>query len=216
MRNTKLMGLAGLATAAIAAPLTAADATAVLFQFDPAASSITVTENSRLCAPSSGCALSAQLLLPFNDLSIEEHTSQTFDFANFNVSAGFGGDSDARVEAVLAFTSPLSGEAGTGGTATYLRLGGFLTPGLVGGSLIWDNPVQQLLGDNGELFTVSFSNLVGVTFGSNAVATVTITVDGAPDAGAVPEPATWAMVLIGFGLVGAGLRRQMTARAALA
>ena len=160
MRNTKLMGLAGLATAAIAAPLTAADATAVLFQFDPAASSITVTENSRLCAPSSGCALSAQLLLPFNDLSIEEHTSQTFDFANFNVSAGFGGDSDARVEAVLAFTSPLSGEAGTGGTATYLRLGGFLTPGLVGGSLIWDNPVQQLLGDNGELFTADVECIV--------------------------------------------------------
>ncbi|WP_253201442.1 PEPxxWA-CTERM sorting domain-containing protein [Sphingomonas quercus] len=212
MRNLKKFGLASLIAIAAALP-GAANATAVLFSFDAAASSIKVTENSRQCLPFSGCKLSASLTTPFSDFSIEEGTSQSFNFANFNVSRGLGGDSDARVEAILAFNSPLIGNASTGGTATYGVFGR-----LVGGSLIWDNPVQQFSGDNGELFTVTFSNLIGVTFGGNALATVTIHLDNVPDApaAAVPEPATWAMMLAGFGLVGAGLRRRTAVRAVLA
>lgn len=36
-----------------------------------------------------------------------------------------------------------------------------------------------------------------------------VTATSSPAAGAVPEPATWAMMVGGFGLVGAGLRRRM-------
>lgn len=32
--------------------------------------------------------------------------------------------------------------------------------------------------------------------------------------GAVPEPASWAMMLVGFAISGAGLRRQVNARVA--
>lgn len=198
-----------LASVAIASPAAAAE---YLFQFDSAASSIAVTENGRACFPAAGCALSATLLTPFSSLLISEGSSASFNFASFNVSPGFGGDSDARVEAELAFITPGGISAGTGGTASYLRLGGFLTPGAVGGSLIWDNPVQTLLASDGTAFTVTFSNLTGVTFGSNAVATVTV---GLNEVGAVPEPATWALMAIGFGAVGMGLRgrRRMAAAA---
>lgn len=40
--------------------------------------------------------------------------------------------------------------------------------------------------------------------------TITLTYD--PVATAVPEPATWAMMIAGFGIVGASLRRRTTAR----
>ena len=40
--------------------------------------------------------------------------------------------------------------------------------------------------------------------------TITITYDAA--SAAVPEPATWAMMMLGFGLLGAGMRRRTTTR----
>jgi hypothetical protein len=200
MTNRITLALTGLlAATALAAP---AQASSILFQFDQSLSSVSVTENGRACLPFSGCALSATLL-PLGDLTIAEGGSASFDFASFNVSRGFGGDDNARVEAVLAFTNPLAGPAGTGGTASYLRLGGFFTPGVVAGSLTWDNPVQQLTAADGSVFTVKFGNLSGVTFGSNAVSPVTITVNSV-----VPEPATWALMIAGFGMVGYAMRRR--------
>lgn len=38
-----------------------------------------------------------------------------------------------------------------------------------------------------------------------------LTVSGAPDAGGVPEPSTWALMIAGFGLAGTGLRRRRLA-----
>lgn len=182
-----------------------AHAASLLFQFDVPGSSISVTDNTRSCFPGGGCALSATKVLPGGIYAIEEGAAnaQSFNFASFNVSPGFGGDSNARVNAVLAFTQPAGGPVGTGGTASYLRLGGFFTPGLVVGSLIWDDPIQHIVTANGSKFTVEFGNLQGVTFGSTAVAPVKITVDSVS---AVPEPATWAMLIIGFAAVGVALR----------
>jgi hypothetical protein len=202
--------LASLTFAATLMSAAAANAASLLFQFDAANSSIAVTENGRVCFPSGGCALSANLLLPFSDLTIEEGAAnaQSFNFANFNVSPGFGFDTDARVEAVLAFINPQADPAGAAGTASYLRLGGFFTPGVVGGSLIWDNPVQHITALDGSEFTVAFGDLHGVTFGGNAISPVTITVNSVA---AVPEPATWGMMIIGFGGIGGLIRRRRSA-----
>jgi hypothetical protein len=35
-----------------------------------------------------------------------------------------------------------------------------------------------------------------------------LSIDGTPVPGPVPEPATWAMMVIGFGAVGAAMRRR--------
>jgi hypothetical protein len=52
-------------------------------------------------------------------------------------------------------------------------------------------------------FRMSFANTIG---GNSGFARITF---GAPPiTGAVPEPATWAMMIAGFGLVGGAMRRQ--------
>ena len=50
-------------------------------------------------------------------------------------------------------------------------------------------------------------NLGGRTIESNGLISIALTTFAA----AVPEPATWAMMILGFGLVGEGLRRRRTA-----
>lgn len=50
--------------------------------------------------------------------------------------------------------------------------------------------------------------LPGSSFAGTSISSLTIS--GSPDVvNPVPEPATWAMMLAGFGLIGAGLRRSM-------
>jgi len=77
-------------------------------------------------------------------------------------------------------------------------------PGLTGGSLTFagvGTPVLELLGVSllGEsTYTVSLAG------GGRAGATYT----GNGTLGAVPEPATWAMMLLGFGAMGFTLRRR--------
>lgn len=53
------------------------------------------------------------------------------------------------------------------------------------------------------------SKIYGMRFGGNYIL-LTGTADGVPDTGGVPEPATWAMFIAGFGLVGAAVRRRRT------
>jgi hypothetical protein len=56
------------------------------------------------------------------------------------------------------------------------------------------------------------TKIYGMRFGGNYIL-LTGTNDGIPPTGGVPEPATWAMMILGFGLVGAGLRRRKLAAA---
>ena len=58
-------------------------------------------------------------------------------------------------------------------------------------------------GTAGELFT-------SVTFSSTGNS---FEVDNLAVGGAVPEPATWAMMIVGFGLVGGAMRRSRKATA---
>ena len=66
----------------------------------------------------------------------------------------------------------------------------------------------------GATTTITFFGNTNQSFGDEAYGVDNLTVTGTnvtPPAGAVPEPATWAMMLSGFGFVGAGMRRR-TAR----
>lgn len=53
------------------------------------------------------------------------------------------------------------------------------------------------------------TEVYGIRFGG-AYILATGTADGVPSTGGVPEPATWAMLIAGFGLVGASARRRRT------
>lgn len=183
--------------AAVSVLATAPALAATTFQFDtdPTKTFVTVTSNPTLCFP--GCPLTASLATPFQTFSLNVGESRTFDFANLNVGSGFGGGS-ATIDASLGFILPTASPAGNEGNASYFRIGG----SILGGSLTWDTPSQQLLAADGSLFTVSFGNVSGLTFGSSATAPVTITLNR----GAVPEPATWGMMIIGFGAIGGAMR----------
>jgi hypothetical protein len=200
-----MMTAAAAAVALFAA--SAASAATMDFQFDAANSGISISNNHTICFGS--CALSASLMTPFSGLSLSQGQSQTFDFALFNIGRGFGGGS-ADVTATLAFTVPDAGPATTGGHGVYGTFGGLITAG----GLTWSDPVQQFTTADGSKFTVTFNDLTGVTFGNNAIDTVTITADSI--AAAVPEPSVWAMLIIGMGMIGAALRRKPLKTAALA
>jgi hypothetical protein len=198
---------AAAAAVALFAASAANAATTLDFQFDAAHSGISISNNHTICLGS--CALSGSLTTPFSNLSLSEGQSQTFDFALFNIGRGIGGGS-ADVSATLAFLLPDAGPATTGGHGVYGTVGGLITAG----GLTWSDPVQQFTTADGSKFTVTFNDLKGVTFGNNAIDTVTITADSI--AAAVPEPSVWAMLIIGMGMIGAALRRKPLKAAALA
>jgi hypothetical protein len=190
-----------LACAIIGAPSLAA----TTFEFDEQNSFVDVTSNSTTCRLLGTCPLTASLATPFPAFTLNVGESRQFNFANLVVGSGIGTGS-ATLDAQLAFLLPASLPVGTTGSASYFRIGGLFTPGVVGGSLTWSDPIQELTASNGTRFSVEFGNLSGAQFGGRVVAPVTLTL--LADAPAVPEPASWAMMIAGFGLVGAVFRRR--------
>lgn len=89
-----------------------------------------------------------------------------------------------------------------------------ITLGLVGGGsftfsnvAIYNGQTKFLIfGDAGEMF--NSINWTAVTNGGEFDDIRQIDIDAGVMTGAVPEPATWAMMLAGFGLMGAGMRRR--------
>ena len=79
-----------------------------------------------------------------------------------------------------------------GGNASFSQAITFNTVGLFSGSVNYDFPVSfpDYIAPNGQLFRERTLN-----FSVNVLA------------GNVPEPATWLMLILGFGAVGAGMRR---------
>ena len=109
------------------------------------------------------------------------------------------------IEVTFAFTSPggLGGDIGgsTGGTAVWK---GFFKGWDNEGHVIWDGPETWAFGDTGKL-RVQLSN-ADFDLGSSANVYAKFTLESLPSA--VPEPATWAMMITGFGLAGAAIRRR--------
>jgi len=197
----KLLSAAVLATALLAS--TAANAAAMLFKFDTANSGIEVVDQGDgWCL---GCSVSAFTTLQEGPFSINEGESATFNFANLNLS-GLGLATNVKLKATLAFLTPAIDDATTGGTATYGTLFGWLNKGV----LTWE-PIAPITTSDGQ-FTVSFGNLAGLGIG-NATQKMTIAVNSVA---AVPEPGTWALMIGGFGMAGAMLRRRRQSVLALA
>lgn len=103
-----------------------------------------------------------------------------------------------------AFGSPITGE-------TY----GFYFPVVCGiitggcGGVSWDGPSIFEFGNGGK-FSVELSD---VAFGTPGQKKVNATFTLLSQSAAVPEPATWAMMLLGFGLVGGALRHRQRRQA---
>ena len=108
------------------------------------------------------------------------------------------------------FTDPsdAAGNPIAGNTSGDTSLFGFFQNGQV----VWDGPQTFTFG-NGGAFSVALSD---ATFnegafwglgnhGAHITGTFTLLSDSTP---AVPEPATWAMMIGGFGLIGAAMRRR--------
>lgn len=134
-------------------------------------------------------------------------------------------------------------DAGTAGTTTTFRttfsLTGFdFANATISGQVLADNALTVLLNGNLIGSASTFTTLTG--FSSSAqffngafntldfvltnaggpvafqVAGLTVTAAELPVVAGVPEPTTWAMLVMGFGLVGASLRRRTGARAVVA
>ncbi len=105
------------------------------------------------------------------------------------------------------FEDPLGTTGGpiTGETFGYYRL--FSSCGLIAGGcgrVEWDGPMTFNFG-NGGSFSLALSDAYFHTPGSAQVSG-TFTLLSSP--GAVPEPSTWVMMLLGFGAVGSAMRKR--------
>jgi uncharacterized protein YraI len=104
--------------------------------------------------------------------------------------------------------------------------------GFYWGSIDRYNKVDVLGAGGATIFTLNGTTLINANFGNQSMAAtnrrvtffaegnevitglkftstgVAFEIDDITAAGAVPEPATWAMLIAGFGLVGAAMRRQ--------
>ena len=125
---------------------------------------------------------------------------------NTNFLSLYGEDTDPYpISAAFTFTSPAgtTGPAITGTTRGFIQL--FSSCGLVAGGcgrVTWGGPSTFSFGNGGQ-FTVGLSDALFDTPGTATVnARFTLLASG------VPEPSTWAMMIIGLGLAGAAMRRR--------
>lgn len=109
------------------------------------------------------------------------------------------------ISVLFSFTSPFgtASDVITGQSFGYYQL--FSSCGLFAGgcgAVTWDGPQTFNFGDGGS-FSLALND---VKFGTPGMARVggTFTLMSS----AVPEPATWAMLLLGFGAMGVSLRRR--------
>lgn len=141
----------------------------------------------------------------------DTHSTNVMTIGTQETSVGLDDLATAPVSATFAFTSP----TGAGGTANGSSSGFFRLLSACGvvaggcGQVSWTNPTVFNFGDGGA-FSVSLSNVEFATPGSaNVSATFRLI------SNAVPEPSTWAMLILGFGMVGGALRSRRQTRQTL-
>ena len=134
------------------------------------------------------------------------------DFASSQVYQSTGAGSSGTFSFALAYFSDIDLDLPFDVLLNGTRITGFSLPALAGGSL------QSITG-SGTFSGISTTSGIELTYRVAASAPSgagsvrlndegsTFTVDVVADA-AVPEPATWGMMLVGMGLVGAGMRSR--------
>ena len=201
----KLFSTAAVAALMISAAAATSANAATTLNFEITNIDVTVTPGGGFCL---GCSVSATptpatTTTPIT-FSLGAGQSNTFQFVDFDLH-GLGVGS-ATIDATLTFDSPISGSVGSSGDADYFKIIVPFVGFISGGSLTW-NPVypnNPITTADGSTFSVSFQDLEGIQVGKHVADYVTITADSV----AVPEPATWALMIGGFGMAGGMLRRR--------
>lgn len=181
---------------------------AALFTSGTAASAADFSYTGSLPNPS------AVQLFNFNVGTTSTVTLRTYSYAGGTNAAG-------QVIARGGFDPILALFDGSGVLIGENDDGGFLVPADIDGNR-YDVFLQRLLGPGNYTVSVAafsnFANGPNLSDGfqgdgsfngrTNAWAFDILNVNSAAQVGAVPEPGTWALMLIGFGAVGASLRRR--------
>ncbi|MFN3515090.1 MAG: PEPxxWA-CTERM sorting domain-containing protein [Phenylobacterium sp.] len=142
--------------------------------------------------------------------TLAEGGSQTISlFSLYTLESAINADdlTPKPIEVLFGFTLPVAfGGSVDGSTVGWRSLTGFFQ----GGSVTWNGPVQLAFG-NGGILEVALNNTTfnnGILWGTGNVGA---TIEGTftlVQAAAIPEPGVWALMIAGFGLMGAALRRQ--------
>lgn len=114
-------------------------------------------------------------------------------FANFGTLSSQFATSTSGVG--FGTTTLISGLGLPAGTPLFLLPTGYISGTALFSTAIWDNSSISSLGLTAGTYTALFNDQ-------------TVTLRIAPGVAAVPEPATWALMLIGFGAIGATVRRR--------
>jgi hypothetical protein len=85
----------------------------------------------------------------------------------------------------------------------------FDIPGVSGGNAGDTNPFLGAISDSANILSISFSVPTG---GGAGFAISEIDLNGSGPLSSVPEPATWAMMLMGFGAIGSVMRRKRSSQ----
>jgi hypothetical protein len=134
------------------------------------------------------------------------------------VNALGDGTGTAGTTTTFATTFSLAGfdsmNATLSGQALFDNFGEvFLNGNQVGGTITGFGSLSSF-GTNSNFFVAGLNTLSFVLHnegGPEAFQVAGLTVTAAPLAGAVPEPASWALMLVGFGMTGAAVRRRSRA-----
>lgn len=135
-----------------------------------------------------------------NDSSFSQIAARSgTDFLAFNASVGTGLIEEATFStAVSSFSVFLAGNAGVPSF--------FASAYDIGGNLLGTTSVTATPGQYSEL-SLSFANIASVQFGATG-GNVFAADDLSFDVSVVPEPESWAMMIIGMGAVGGAIRRR--------